>query len=249
MSLPPQLQAKYLARFDELIAEGESLHKSIRQLPGDVTAWDGFSGQVLGRGPTKHVVDWPSFVEWKTSCIALVSQVLIAGSALGKSVETFQHIKNDGSNLEWGIATLKAVREDFEKGFIGDLLIQVETEIASDYMGQAEGLLREGQPGKHDHVPAAVLAGAVLEKALRTMCAQQQPPISTLKADGEPKTLNPKIDDLKKADVFNEMKAKQLRVWAAIRNHAAHGEFDKFKRSDVELMIPGINNFLADFLK
>ena len=26
-------------------------------------------------------------------------------------------------------------------------------------MGQAEGLLKEGQPGKFDHIPAAVLAG------------------------------------------------------------------------------------------
>jgi len=121
--------------------------------------------------------------------------------------------------------------------------------MAADYMGQAENLLAEGQRGKFDHVPAAVLAGAVLEKALRTMCSQQQPPVLIVNARGERKTLNPLIEDLKKAGAFNETKAKQLRVWAGIRNHAAHGEFDQFKRADVETMIPGINTFLNDYLK
>ena len=115
-------------------------------------------------------------------------------------------------------------------------------------MGQAEGLLNEGQPGKFDHVPAAVLTGAVLEKALRKLCDDQQPPIPTVDAKGDPKTLNPLIDDLKKANVFNELKAKQLRAWADIRNKAAHGEFDQFKRTDVEQMMGGVKNFLADYL-
>ena len=171
------------------------------------------------------------------------------GTALERTVEGFQQINNNRANLEWGISTLKAIKEDFERGFTGDLLVQVETEIAADYMGQAEQLLKEGQSGRYDHVPAAVLAGAVLEKALRTRCSQHQPPIPTTKPDGDPKTLNPLIDDLKKAGVFNEAKAKQLRAWADIRNHAAHGEFDQFDRGDVEQMISGINNFLGDYLK
>ena len=48
---------------------------------------------------------------------------------------------------------------------------------------------------------------------------------------------------------YNETKAKLLRAWAGIRNNAAHGEFEHFKRADVEVMIQGINNFLADYLK
>ncbi len=53
-------------------------------------------------------------------------------------------------------------------------------------MGQAEQLLDEGQSGKYDHVPAAVLSGAVLEKALRTLCGKQVPPIATVNSKGEP---------------------------------------------------------------
>ena len=68
-------------------------------------------------------------------------------------------------------------------------------------------------------------------------------------ADGDKKTLNPLIDDLKKGGLLNEAKAKQLRAWAAIRNHAAHGEFDQFSRKDVEQMIQSIKSFLADYVK
>ncbi|MBI4558107.1 MAG: hypothetical protein HY706_11045 [Candidatus Hydrogenedentes bacterium] len=122
------------------------------------------------------------------------------------------------------------MKSDFEGGFLDDLSLRVEAEIASDYMGQAEQLLQEEQPGKFNHVPAAVLVGAVLEKALTTLCDQQRPPISTNKPDGKPKTLDPLITDLNKAGRYNEAKAKQVQSWAAVRNHAAHGEFDKFDR-------------------
>jgi hypothetical protein len=43
--------------------------------------------------------------------------------------------------------------------------------------------------------------------------------------------------------------AKQLRAWTDIRNNAAHGDFDKFKRCDVDLMLTGINSFLANYVK
>jgi hypothetical protein len=151
--------------------------------------------------------------------------------------------------VESAISILKGIHEDFERGFLDDISAAIEDEIAADYMGHAESLLHEGQTGKYDHVPAAVLAGAVLEQGLRTLCVRQLPPVPIRNQKGEPKTLNPLIDDLKKAGVFNELKAKQLRGWADVRNKAAHGEFAEFKKSDVEQMLHGINNFLGDFLK
>jgi hypothetical protein len=151
--------------------------------------------------------------------------------------------------MQRALGILEALRDDLEKGFLDNFVLKMEAELAADYMGQAEGLLKEGQSGKFDHVPAAVLSGAVLEKALRTLCERQQPPIPTTNANGDHKTLNPLIDDLKKAGVFNELKAKQLRAWADIRNKAAHGEFAQFAKTDVEQMLNGVANFLADYLQ
>jgi hypothetical protein len=177
-----------------------------------------------------------------------VQPFIQGGTKLKEQVDQLADLGKGRDGVRMFVSVLKGLREDLEHGFLDDLLLKVEAEVAADYMGQAEGLLTEGQPGKHDHVPAAVLTGAVLEKALRRLCDEHQPPIATVDAKGDPKTLNPLIEDLKKASVFNELKAKQLRSWADIRNKAAHGEFDQFKRTDVEQMIEGVKNFLADYL-
>ena len=239
-----KLREKFLAAFDELIAEGQGICGNSTVTPSQEYR---LTGRMI-RVPETRSVDYQTVLKWKTNCLAMLANIIPQEHVLWAVVEGIRTLGADQRELKAAIASLMALKESFEKGFLSDIALQIEAEIASDYMGQAESLLREGQSGQFDHVPAAVLAGAVLEKALRTLCGKQQPSVPTTKANDEPKALNLLIDDLKKAGVFNEMKAKQLRSWAAIRNHAAHGEFDQFTRGDVEQMLPGINNFLADYL-
>src|ERR1017187_2025636 len=237
MSLPPLLRQKLLDRFDELIKEAEALIEMTSPKSGNLVT-------LSAQGEALH---FQRTTEWKTKCASLLVQVLPATHIHRKMADEFVSF-NHRSSHSAAVGALRAIKDDLERGFLDGLEVEIEAEMAADYMGQAEGLLSEGKAGKYDHVPAAVLAGAILEKALRTLLGKNQPPILITKSDGEPKTLSPMIDDLKKACVFNEAKAKQLRTWAAIRNHAAHGEFDQFTRADVEQMIPGISNFLADYL-
>lgn len=124
-------------------------------------------------------------------------------------------------------------------------------EVSAEYLGQAESLLHEqmGESGQYGrHVPAAVISGSVLEDGLRRLCARQSPEIDTKKQNGQPKRLNALIDDLQNAKLYNSMKGDRLRSWAKTRNHAAHGEFSEFNRQDVDAMISGVKNFLADYL-
>jgi hypothetical protein len=248
MNLPSALNQKFLQRFSELITEGEGIHNEIQTISGhyDESYWSSGTGH---QRPDRHIVNWPRFVTWRTRCVTALVQILPEDHPHRKAADSLAQMSNGKDQLEWGISFLRGIEDDFKNGFLGSLSAAIEAEVAADYMGQAERLLVEGSHGKFDHVPAAVLSGAVLEKALRKLCGEQQPPIQTKAAGGEPKTLNPLIDDLKKAAFFNEAKAKQLRGWAAIRNHAAHGEFDQFSRKDVEQMIHGITNFLADSLR
>jgi len=241
MSIPTNIKKRLLDRFDELIAEGKSFVDSIQVFPPHM------SGSVWVSYTTYH---WDSqrFARWKTNCLTLFDPIAMIGAKLKEQIDLFAKAGGSKAEAAYSLGILEAVRDDFEKGFLDNLLLRIEAEVAADYMGQAELLLKEGASGSFDHVPAAVLAGAVLEKGLRTLCAQQQPPISVLTPKGEPKTLNPLIDDLKKAGVFNELRAKQLRAWADIRNKAAHGEFDHFKKTDVEQMIQGVTTFLVDYL-
>lgn len=248
MKLPDVIFAKTLARFDSLIAEGRNILASAQDVPAS-TLRNKVTGVDVPIGKAYKRLDAEKFIEWRTKAATLLALVVPKGHVHRQTVEELPKLQDSQENLQEAVSLLRGVKDDFEQGFLDDLATAIEAEIASNYMGQAEHLLAEGQRGKFDHVPAAVLAGAVLENSLRTICGQQQPPITLKNSNGGFKTLSPLVDDLKKAGVFNEAKAKQLRAWADIRNLAAHGEFTQFTRDDVEAMISGINNFLADHLK
>ncbi|HWQ90493.1 MAG TPA: DUF4145 domain-containing protein [Clostridia bacterium] len=247
MKLPDAILAKTLARFDSLISEGCNMLANAADVP-PTTGFHPVSGVncVFSKGYKQPNPD--KFVEWRTKATTLLALVIPRNHIHWKTVEETADLKCSQELLQSAVSVMRGCKDDLEKGFLDGLAGAIEAEIACDYMGQAEQLLAEGHGGKLAHVPAAVLAGAVLEKGLRTLCAQQQPPIAVKDSKGNPKTMCPLIDDLKKAGAFNEAKAKQLRAWADIRNLAAHGEFAQFKRSDVEGMVAGISNFLADYL-
>lgn len=235
MVLPQNLMAKYLARFDELIAGGQSIYDGIQEI-----------------SPGTWKVDHVRYEAWQVNCISLLDQVLPREHIHRNVINRFGRYAYVVPGIAAEISRMRAIRDDFNSGLLGDIAAAIEAEVASDYMGQAGQLLADPGRGKFDHVPAAVLAGAVLEKTLRTLCTRQSPPISIEKQSGKgqikKKTLNDFIDDLKRANVFNEARAKQLRGFADIRNHAAHGEFDQFNRGQVEQMVAGIANFIAESL-
>ena len=225
MPLPPELDQKIRRRFDELILEANEL---IRE-GGDSAEYEAFFVKTLS-----------------------LTNTVFGGSERGLKIEKRinRHLDEwiPSAALGYINGILQGLKDDYENGLLDDLEKRVVANISADYMTQVEGLLDEGQPGQYDHVPGAVLCGAVLEDASRRLCDRQSEPIVTIKENGQPKRLNALIADLKKENVFNALKADQLRAWAKIRNHAAHGEFSEFNRSDVEQMVNGVRNFLADYL-
>jgi hypothetical protein len=237
------LRQKHLDRFNELIELGEDIHNKIKVIPGEqYENWEG-----IDQRPNSYEVDSRSYIEWKYKAISLLENVLPKKDTFYKQIKDFSDRQKSKDNLEWGISFLKASHDNFQNGFYDDLSALIEAEVSGSYMTQAEQLLEEGKVGKFDHVPAAVLSGAVLEKSLRTLCSKQSPEVPILKPSGEPKTMMTLIDDLKRSGLFNELKASQLRSFTHTRNKAAHGEFTEFTRSDVEQMIQGINSFLEEY--
>ena len=132
------------------------------------------------------------------------------------------------------------MKNSLSAGILNSLEQSIAAEISSDYLDSASQLLAEGAVGDFDHVPAAVLAGAVLENHLRQMCLRHEPVIPVKNGKGSPLTLDPLITELKRAGVVNSVLAKHLQAWAGIRNSAAHGHFDEFTRNQVKQMIEGI---------
>ena len=244
MPLPPQLDQKIRDRFDELIAEANEL----------IPKMETHSEEHARLHPTHFSRYYGHVSEFQAFLVRLISltNTLLGDSERGR--EVVDGIKNrivrsrTPSDLEYFVGTLRGLKDDYENGFLDDLEEQIVAIISADYMTQVEGLLNEGKPGQYDHVPGAVLCGAVLEDSLRRLCERQTPPVETANENGRPKNLNSLIQDLQKANAFNKLKAQQLRGWAQVRNSAAHGKFDEFNRDDVELMVNGVKNFLADYL-
>ncbi|MCT7969733.1 DUF4145 domain-containing protein [Laspinema sp. D1] len=248
MTLPSRIFNKYLTQFNEIIDEGNELFNKIKDIkePSRIAV----NTSIILTEEEKNLL-YDQITQWEIHYFSLIDIILPLKSTHRSFIDKKDSEKLSGqkTRLRTHLARLKGIKEVYIKGMFSDLSLEIEAEIAADYMGQAEQLLTEGQKGAYDHVPAAVLAGAVLEKGLRALCLKQEPPLSVVNANNnKPLMMNGLIDVLKSAGAFNELKAKQLRAWADIRNDAAHGNFDKFQKDDVETMIKAINHFLADYL-
>lgn len=226
-----KLKEKLLKQFDKLIEEGKIVLNS------------------------KHLVNYYYYVKddlfhsWKIQAINLSQCVVPSQSVLrNKIAEIINFQQKYGKAVEiQGILT--GLREDLNNGMLEDLERQIEGAVSVDYLEQAESLMKEEKNRSYSYIPVAVLAGVVLEKNLKTLCEKNIPPIPTVKDNGFSKTMGALIDDLKAAGIFNEIRAKQLRGYADIRNAAAHGRNNEFSREQVQEMLFGITNFLAEFMK
>jgi paraquat-inducible protein B len=137
------------------------------------------------------------------------------------------------------VATVKAAMEDLKGGHFFEAKTLLEAELFSDLLEQAGEL---SQAGYKD--AAAVLAGAVLEKHLRSMCLHRG--IGLLKPNGKHKMINDMNDELAKAGAYNALKKKQMTVWADLRNNAAHGNTAAYTAADVTNFLRDVSDFCAN---
>ncbi len=225
MPLPPELDRKIRNRLDELIVEGNNLARVERSIS-----------------------DYEAFFTKALSLTAL----LFGSSERGRKVEErIQYVLGRGGfpTKSARIAgVLQGLKDDYENGFLENLENIVFADVSSDYMTLVLDLLSSRESEDYSYAMTAVGYGIVLELGLRRLCERQSVPIATTKGNGDFKKLNSLIQDLQKANAFNKLKADQLRAYAKTRNFAAHGQFDEFDRNDVDDMVRGVRNFLADNL-
>lgn len=250
MSLPNELDTKIQKSLDNLIDELQLLsekveHRNKINEQHVAATWDGRSEGKYLSGPIP-VLPENEFYTIRNRFQAILHMLDQNNPYIKNIIDEIVDL--DIYNIKKFSGIVKGFQITYQDGFLDHISAQIEANIAADYMGQAGQLLGEGIPGQYDHVPAAVLSGAVLEDALRQLCEKQSPPIDVLKSNGSKKTLDPLIADLQRSKVFNSARGDQLRSWAKIRNHAAHGEFDQFDRAQVEAMIIGIKGYIADYL-
>ncbi len=219
------LDAKIRARFSELLAEGE---KILRQ-----AGW-----------PRSESFKHPDVVEYtrfRTEVLNLAKRACGEGSDHYRELRALADDKTTALNSYYFpncFGILQAAQRDYEGGMVADVRSLVAAELFADLLEQAEYLFAGGY-----HVPAASLAGAVLEDGLRKLASRHSVPVP------DKTTLDRLNADLAGAGVYTKLAQKNITAYADVRNNADHGHFDKFKAEDVDAMLKWTRRFLAEHLE
>lgn len=215
------LQQEILERLDSLIEKATKVLATHQPIPNAI----GY--------PT---LDPAAFSEWQTQSLAYLINVL------GKDhvyVQQFMAMGRQGlrNALASGQGILRAMRQDIEGGYLKRVEDLVSAEVFTDFLDMADHLLEQGYKD-----PAASLIGAVLEDDLRRICVKNSLSLKPLESIS---SLNKNLAD---AQVYNRLMQKKVHVWNDIRNNADHGKFSAYLRQDVQDMVKGVRDFLAQHL-
>lgn len=133
------------------------------------------------------------------------------------------------------------VKHDIENDLIGSIKGLLQAEIFANFLEIGEHLLSEGYKDA-----AAVTIGAVLEDGLRELCKKNN--IATTKPNSTPLTIEPLNTELAKNEIYSKLTQKQITSWAHIRNKAAHGQYNEYDKSQVEMMLLFVQGFADQHL-
>ena len=211
--------------FVKLIEEGRN-----------ILCQSGWDGNHYNRFPAEN-----DYYRFRTESMNLVRRSCGESSDHYRELKRIAETKDTTTNSFYFVhcfGVLEAAQRDFDAGILFDMRALIAAEVLGDFIEQSEVLLAAGY-----HVPAASLAGAILEDTLRKLCEKHNIPIpSSTKID----RLNA---DLSRAGGYDNLVQKRITALAEIRNNADHGHFDKFTKSDVEDMVKWVRSFSADYLQ
>ena len=231
-------------RFDELEQKANGIREDKSTRTGAVSLPWG-PGMPRHHPPQIPVVNQHSLTQWRTSVLSLLQKVFGDSSTTFKSFQAASQLHDKISDrpntntvecFEKENAIFLSAKSDYEGGYVFDIQNLANAVIFNDELEQASYLLDEDW-----NLPAAVIAGTVLESTLRQLCNQ-----SSVSLPDKPKAslMN---NQLKPAGVFGETQRAQNEAWLKIRNDAAHGkkEFESVSKNDLKRMIEGVRDFIA----
>ncbi len=208
-----------LQRMDELIELGQRVATTRRApSPGHITS---------------DFVDVRLANEWFVSCLNLIKRVFGEDSVHYKRMDAKFEKYPQWPDFDQAYGVLLGSKEDYLKGASFNVKKIIEAELFDDFLEQAGHLLNSGY-----YAPAAVIAGGVLEDALRKLCNRA----------GISLSLHPKLEwmnvELAKHGTYDRLMQKRVTALADLRNKAAHGKWDQFDASLVETMIRDVRDFM-----
>ena len=185
----------------------------------------------------RHDTDYQAYAEWRSQALACLRQVFGPADTYTKSFESQAGSRARGLYRNQGLGILRAAAEDLERGYLQTVEQMAAAEVFSNFIDQADHLLQSGY-----HVPAASLAGAVLEDGLRSLAERND---IAVKVRDDLSALNNKLGE---KGTYNRLRQQQVNYWAKVRNAADHGRFDEVTKNDVTDLVKGVQAFLAEYL-
>ncbi len=217
------MNKKLEQRYSELETECGKIESS-------KTRTDGIYGQTT-------VIDSDLFTTWKVKVKHLLS------ISCGESSQHFLTFSKgeDPRTMESSYDIFKrlksifwAAKDDFCGGYMTSIKNLIQAEVFESELEQADELLKNGYK-----LASAVIAGVVIETALRDLCSKEGIVHGNL---------NKMNTELYKAGAYNKLHQKKITALADIRNSAAHGKPEEFSEKDVESMIRDIEGLLLTVL-
>ena len=178
-----------------------------------------------------------TYIKWKVKVGDIFSNLVNEKSEYYKEfikITTSIHNYIDFRDFQQIKSIFLALKSDYHKGYLTSIKTLVQAEVFETQLEQAKELLDSSYT-----LASAVIAGVVLETAIREICTSEE--ITHGKLD----KMNA---DLAKKGIYNKLQQKQITALADIRNSAAHGKDNEFSKEDVEKMIRDIEDFLAKYL-
>lgn len=222
------MSQKILQRYEQLLNDSASIKAMAKK------AYSEYSGSYDTLGDEGDAL----YLEWKVKVKNLL--LLSCGE---KSIhyrdfldaEETQSFDTNTRIISRLIPILKAAYDDFKNGFLTSFKQIVQADVFDSELEQARSLLNSGYKNS-----AAVIAGVVLETAIKELCLNNE-------IELEKKKLTRLNEDLAKAGVYNPLQQKLITAMADIRNNAAHGNYDQFTEENVHRMIEDIERFLLAY--
>lgn len=151
----------------------------------------------------------------------------------GKAYEQFKLVRLTG--------VLRSLKADINAGYLKTFEELIHADLFADFLEMAAHLLDNGYKDA-----AAVLTGSTLEAHLRQLAKRVGFDLEMTTSKGvRPKAADQLNAELVKAAVYSNLDQKSITAWLDLRNKAAHGQYDDYKKEQVSVMIAGVRDFMA----
>jgi hypothetical protein len=167
---------------------------------------------------------------------AAIHRLAPPGTSYRRSAELL--VGRNGHALMPLTGILRALRSDYENGYLQSFQELLHADIFADFLAMAKYLLEQGYKD-----PSAVIVGSVLEEHLRKLSLKNGIPID--KEGGTAKKADTLNADLSNANVYSRLDMKSVTSWLDLRNKAAHGHYDVYTQEQVDLMLRGVQDFIT----